>query len=275
MTADLLSGTSRLVQASGVTNFVVYNVTLAQSIYPNLYVEGGNGFTAWAANIRTPANRRDADGIDIDSFTNTTVNLCSINAGDDGVAVKSHSGNASNITVSNTKVYGTHGLTIGSITANTVSNVLFENSYLYGGVDLNGMASTDANAVNVKVDPCSLSVKEIYYKNIRVTEAKHLIVMNTNDNSCSGGGTHPSLTLWSMDYTTKSVTNTYSLFSGINAKTPVVAYLANVMVDVTKQQGDQYATVYLDNSNDIPSGTGVTTHAFTLNDSFSSLSCKF
>ncbi len=270
---DIISGTARLVQASNITNFTVYNVTLAQARHPNLYVEGGNGFTAWGVNIRTPATRANADGIDIDSLTNATVNNSSIEAGDDGIAVKTNSGNISNITVENTRVYGTHGLSVGSIDANTVSNILFQNNYVYG-VDLSGTASTDANAINIKTGPCSLTVKQVSYINTCIKQAKHLIVMDTNYNSCSTGGS-PSISdiVVNGAYSTQSLSGAYTKIDGRNSSYPVGAYLANVSLDATAQSGDQYANVALDASNDVPSGTGVTTSNFTISGSVPS--CSF
>lgn len=270
---DIISGTPRLVQASNITNFVVYNVTLAQASHPNLYVEGGSGFTAWGVTILTPATRANADGIDIDSLTNATVTNSEIEAGDDGVAIKTNSANISNVTVSNNKLYGTHGLSVGSIAQNTVSNILFENNYVYGN-DLNGNASTDANAINVKTDPCSLTVKQVSYINTCIINAKHLIVMNTDYSSCSTGG-NPSLSNIVVNgaYSTESLSGAYTKISGVSSSYPVGAYLANVSLDATAQSGDQYATVGLYNSNVKPSGTGVTTSNFTMSGSVPS--CTF
>lgn len=270
---DIISGTPRLVQAKNISNFIVYNVTLKEARHPNLYVEGGSGFTAWGVTIRTPATRTNADGIDIDSLTNATVIGSSIEAGDDGVAVKTNTGNISNVTVANTKVYGTHGLSVGSIDANTVSNILFKNNYVYGN-DLNGTASTDANAINIKTGPCTLTVKQVSYINTCITNAKHLIVMDTNYNSCTTGGS-PSLSniIVNGAYSTSSVSGAYTKIDGRNSSYPVVAYLANVKLDSTTQSGDQYAKVSLYNSNITPSGTGVSTSSFTMSGSVPS--CSF
>lgn len=270
---DIISGTPRLVQAKNISNFIVYNVTLKEARHPNLYVEGGSGFTAWGVTIRTPATRTNADGIDIDSLTNATVIGSSIEAGDDGVAVKTNTGNISNVTVANTKVYGTHGLSVGSIDANTVSNILFKNNYVYGN-DLNGTASTDANAINIKTGPCTLTVKQVSYINTCITNAKHLIVMDTNYNSCTTGGS-PSLSniIVNGAYSTSSVSGAYTKIDGRNSSYPVVAYLANVKLDSTTQSGDQYAKVSLYNSNITPSGTGVGTSSFTMSGSVPS--CSF
>lgn len=264
---DLIGGTPRLVQASNITNFIVYDVTLAQARHPNLYVQGGNGFTAWGVSIRTPASRHNADGIDIDSLTNATVINSSIEAGDDGIAIKTNSGNISNVTVANTRLYGTHGLSVGSIDANTVSNILFKNNYVYG-VDLQGNASTDANAINIKTGPCSLVVKQVSYLNTCIKQAKHLIAMSTDYNSCSSGGS-PSLSDIVVDgvYSTQSISGAYTSINGRNASYPVNAVLAHVDLDSAVQSGDQYANIGIDDSNDTPSGTGVTVSDVSLSGS--------
>jgi polygalacturonase len=272
---DIISGTPRLVQATSVNNLIVYNVTLQQAAHPNLYVQSGNGFTAWSVTIRTPATRANADGIDIDSFTNATVNQSSIEAGDDGVAIKTNESAASNITIENTRLYGTHGLSVGSQTFDGVTNVLFYNDYVYG-VDLNGNASTDANAINIKTDEdCGGTVKQVTYKNICITESKHLIVMNTDYGSCSGNSGIPVLSdivvngVFSQD----SVSGAYTEIHGYSSSYPINAYLAYIDLDATSQSSDQYANVELDSSNITPSGTGVTTSAFSTSGSVPS--CSF
>src|SRR5580704_6933785 len=108
----MITGTPRLVQTNSVNNFVAYNVTLQQAAHPNLYIQGGNGATVWGVTILTPATRANADGIDIDSITNVTVTNSTVEAGDDGVAVKTNEAAASNITVVGNKFYGTHGISI-------------------------------------------------------------------------------------------------------------------------------------------------------------------
>ncbi|MGF6480347.1 hypothetical protein [Paraburkholderia sp. JPY419] len=127
---DLISGTPRLVQASKISNFIVYNVTLAQAAHANLYVEGGNGFTG------------------------------------SGVSTPGGSPSLSNIVV-------------------------------------NGA------------------------------------------------------------YATQSLSGAYTKIDGRNSSYLVNAWLANVSLDATAQNGDQYANVGLYNSNVTPSGTGVTTSSFT------------
>jgi polygalacturonase len=265
-----ISGTPRLVQASNVTNFISYNITLEQAKHPNLYIEGGNGATVWSTTIRTPATRANADGIDIDSITNVTVNQSSIEAGDDGIAVKTNSAAASNITVENTRIYGTHGLSIGSQTFDGVTNVLFYNDYVYGE-DLSGTESTDANAINVKTDiDCGGLVQKVYYHQICITQAKHLIVVNGNYGSCSGTKGTPQFKNIVINgvFSQDSVSGAYEELAGYNSSNLAQVYVANIKLDSVKQSGDENATVFLDNVNGFdPSGSNVTTSSFTLSGS--------
>jgi polygalacturonase len=272
---DLISGTPRLVQTSGTDNFIAYQITLQQAAHPNLYIEGGSGATVYGITVLTPANRANADGIDIDSISDVSVINSSIEAGDDGIAVKTNSGAASNITVKNTRIYGTHGLSIGSQTFKGVTNVLFSGNYVYG-VDHNGTASTDANAINIKTDiDCGGLVQQVTYSNTCITQAKHLIVVNANYGSCSGTTGTPQFRNIILNgvQAQSSVSGAYTRIEGYNTSNLAQVYLANVSLDVTTQSSDQDATVFLDNSNITPTGTNVTTSTFSTTGSVPS--CSF
>jgi len=272
---DIISGTPRLVQTNSADNFIIYDVTLQQAAHPNLYLQGGSGATVYQVTIRTPATRANADGIDIDSITNVTVEGSSVEAGDDGIAVKTNESAASNITVKGSKFYGTHGLSIGSQTMYGVTNVLFTGNYVYGK-DLLGNASGDANAINIKTDKeCGGTVKQVTYTNTCITEAKHLIVTNTAYGSCSGNAGTPYFEDIVVNgvKSTSSISGAYTEINGYSSSYETQAYLANIDLDVTTQSGDEYAKVYLDNSNITPSGTDVSTSSFTLSGSVPS--CSF
>jgi len=160
---DLISGTPRLVNAKSITNFIVYNVILQHAAKMHLYVEGGNGFTAWGITIATPANTKNTDGIDIDSLTNATVFGSFIEDGDDGVAIKTNSAATSNVTISGCTFHGTHGMSIGSQTMFGVTNVLWENNTVNGS-DQFGNVSTNNNGINIKSDiDCGGTVKQVTY----------------------------------------------------------------------------------------------------------------
>jgi polygalacturonase len=266
---DIISGTPRLVQTSSANNFIIYDVTLEQAKHPNLYIQGGNGATVWEVTIRTPATRANADGIDIDSITNVTVNDSSVEAGDDGIAVKTNESAASNITVENSQFYGTHGLSVGSQTFDGVTNVLFKNNYVYGK-DLLGNVSADANGLNVKTDEdCGGLVKQVTYENNCLYGVKHLIIVNAYYGSCSGTAGTPKFQdiLINGVESEASISGGYETFFGYNDSNLAQVYLANVDLDITKQDDDEYATVFLDNSNITPSGTDVTTSSFSISGS--------
>ncbi len=268
---------NRLVQTNSANNFIAYNVTLQQSIYPNLYIQGGNGATVWGVTILTPATRANADGIDVDSLTNATVINSTIEAGDDGVAVKDNNSATSNVTVTNNRLYGTHGLSIGSVLGNTVSNVLFLNNYVYGS-DLVGNLSASSNGLVVKQKPaCASTVTQVTYQNTCIQGVKHLITFYTNystTSSCTSAG-NPVFTkiLVNGVVATQSISGAYEEFIGYSAAAPSDAALAYVSLDAnslnTGTNATQYSTISLDSSSLTSatltgSGTtGMTTNTFS------------
>ena len=263
---DLIKGTPRLINSKNAVGLTVYNVTLQHAAKMHLYVEGGSDFTAWKVTIATPANTKNTDGIDIDSVTNATVFLSSIEDGDDGVAIKTNSGPASNITIRNNKFYGTHGMSIGSQTMYGVTNVLWEDNQVYG-TDNFGNVATDNNGIRIKSDPtCGGMVKQVTFHQTHLFGVKHLLIFNTSYGTCSG---HPGIPTYQDIvvnglFAQDSQAGAYSQFQGYNAANPLGLYLANVFLDVNTQQKSQYANVGLDNSSITPSGTGVTTYPFKL-----------
>lgn len=272
------SDTPRLVQTDGADNFISYNITLQNAAHPNLYIQGGSGATVWNTTINTVPTQANADGIDIDSIENVTVNDSNITAGDDGIAIKTNESAAKNITIENTNVYGTHGLSIGSQTFDGVTNVLFKNNYVYGKSKA-GTASTDANAINIKTDEdCGGEVQQVTYQNTCIRYAKHLIVVNAAYGSCSGTKGTPQFKNIVINGVSSenSVSGAYETLAGYNSSNLAQVYVANIKLDSNTQSGDEYATVYLDNVNGFaPSGTDVTTSSFTLSGSVPSCSYQF
>ena len=272
---DLITGTPRLVQTKNTENFIAYQITLQQAAHPHLYMEGGSGATVYGITTLTPATRANADGIDIDSIHDVSVIGSSIEAGDDGVAVKTNSGPAYNITVRNNRLYGTHGLSVGSQTFEGVTNVLFVDNYVYG-LDHTGTFSTNNNAINIKTDlDCGGVVQQVTYANTCVTQAKHLIVVNAYYGSCSGTQGIPQFKNIIVNGVSAqgSQSGAYSRIEGYDTDHLAQLFLANVSLDATTQSGDQNAMVALDNSNMTPAGPNVTTGPFTTGGSVPS--CAF
>lgn len=263
---DLIAGTPRLIEAKDTTDFSVAYLTIEHAGKEHLYVEGGSNLTVWNLTVATPANTKNTDGIDIDSLTNATVFGSSIEDGDDGVAIKTNSGPASNITVRNNQFYGTHGMSIGSQTMYGVTNVLWEDNTMFG-TDQFGNVSSDNNGINIKSDyDCGGLVQQVTYRHTRLEGVKHLLIFNTYYGSCSGNPGIP----WYQDIVVDGVdavnsqSGAYSEFEGYDANHPLGLYLAHVDLDATAQQNSQYAIVGLDNSDITPAGPGVTTFPFYL-----------
>jgi polygalacturonase len=272
------SDTPRLVQTNNASSFNIANITLQNAAHPNLYIQGGSGATVWNVTINTSPNQANADGIDIDSISDVTVADSNITAGDDGIAVKTNESAASNITVKSTNVYGTHGLSIGSQTFDGVTNVLFENNYVYGK-DSAGVASTDANAINIKTDEdCGGLVKQVTYENTCIRYAKHLIIVNANYGSCSGTSGTPKFEeiIVNGAKSENSVSGAYETLAGYNSSNIGQIYLGNIDLDSNTQSGDEYFDAYLDNVNGLdPSGTDVTDGSWSASGSVPSCSFQF
>ena len=263
---DLISGTPRLINVKHFQNFTAALVTLEHSAKMHLYIEDGTDVNIFGINIATPANTKNTDGIDLDSLSDATVFASSIEDGDDGVAIKTNSAAASNITILGNRFYGTHGMSIGSQTMYGVTNVLWEDNEV-NGTDQWGNVSTDNNGINIKSDyDCGGPVNQVTYKNTLLNGVKHLLIFNTYYGSCSGTVGVPVYQNIVVDgvRSINSQSGAYSEFQGYNAANPLQLYLANVDLDITAQQDSQYAIVGLDNSNITPAGTGVTTFNFNL-----------
>ena len=187
----------RLIEAHDVSNLTLYDVDLINAPMFHLYFEGGNGLTVWGARIDTPATARNTDGIDADSATNVTVNNSYIQDGDDGIAIKTNSGPASNMTVSNSHFYGTHGMSIGSETNFGVTNILFANDTV-AGVDSSGNVSGDDNGIRIKTDSSvGGTVKQVTYENTCLTQTKHAIESTRSTPAATGRPRRSTPTSWS------------------------------------------------------------------------------
>jgi polygalacturonase len=259
------SSGNRLINARNITNFVVNNVTLTNAGKMNLYVESGNGFTAWGITIKEKATTRNTDGVDIDSMTNATVANSFIEDGDDGIAVKTNSGAVSNVTIRNSRFRGTHGISIGSQTFHGVSNILFENNTMYGKDEWGNLSTTPA-AIRVKTDPtCGGHVDKVEYLNTCITGEKQLIWLNPNYGTCSGTKGTPFYTNIVINgvFSTASASGASSMYNGFDSSHIMTLWLENISLDVTTQNSARDASIGLFNSNVHPSGTGVTTFNFS------------
>jgi len=263
----------RLIEAHGVNSFTAYDVDLINAPFFHLYFEGGNGLTVWGIRIKTPATARNTDGIDPDSATNVTVNNSYIQDGDDGIAIKTNSGAASNMTIENSHFYGTHGIGIGSQTQYGVTNILVANNTV-SGVDSAGNVSGDNNGLRIKTTSSEGgTVSTVTYDNTCLTGVKHALEFNPFY-STGNGSTTPFFTSIVVNglKAVSSASSAQSVLEGYNSSHLLGLTLENVSLDATSTSAE-YASIGSYNSNITASGTDVTVTA--ISGSGSVPSCTF
>jgi polygalacturonase len=161
----------RLVVAHGSDDFTLYRITLRNAPNHHVVVEQTNGFTAWGVKIRAPKTARNTDGINPDSSTNVTIAHCSIDTGDDNVAIKAGAaGPTTNVTIAHNHFYAGHGMSIGSDTSGGASAIKV--------VDLT-LDGTD-HGLRIKSDRSRGGlVQGVSYENVCIRNVADPIVLDT------------------------------------------------------------------------------------------------
>jgi polygalacturonase len=258
---NLKQNNPRLIEAYRVDDLTVYDIDLENAPFFHLYYEGGTGLTVWGLQVKTPATARNTDGIDIDSATDVTVRDSYLQDGDDGVAIKTNSGHASNITIEDDHFYGTHGMSIGSQTQYGVTNVLFRDNTV-SGVDSAGNVSTDNNGLRIKTSSSDGgAVSLVTYEDTCMSGVQHPIVI-TPFYSAGNGSTTPLFTGIVVDgaVSVRSQPEAGSVLDGYTAAYPLQLTLEYVHLDATAATA-QDAQVRIHFSNLVPSGPDVTVTA--------------
>lgn len=248
----------RLIEAHDVNSFTVYDVDLVNAPLFHVYFEGGNGLTVWGVRIKTPATARNTDGIDPDSATNVTVNDSYIQDGDDGIAIKTNSAAASNMTIENSHFYGTHGISIGSQTQYGVTNILVENNTV-SGTDTSGNVSSDNNGLRIKTTSSEGgTVNEVTYDSNCLTGVKHALEFNPFYSSGNGSTTpyFENIVVNGLK-AVSSASSAQSVLEGYNSSHLLGLTLENVSLDATSTSAE-YASIGTYDSNITASGTDVT-----------------
>jgi polygalacturonase len=263
----------RLIESDGYNNLTLYDIDLVNAPFFHVYFQSGNGLTVWGVRIKTPATARNTDGIDPDSSTNVTVNDSYVQDGDDGIAIKTNSSAASDMTIENSHFYGTHGISIGSQTQYGVTNILVENDTV-SGTDSSGNVSSDNNGIRIKTSSSEGGkVSDVTYENICDTGVKHNLEFNPFYSS-GNGSTTPDFTGIVVDgfESVDSASSAQSVLEGYNSSNPLGLTLENVKLDATSSTAE-YANISTYDTNFTPSGTGVTVTA--ISGSGSVPSCSF
>jgi polygalacturonase len=124
-----------MIKLSNCKRVLVRGVTLSNSPMFHLVPQNCTDVTIQGITIKSPSNAHNTDGIDPSGW-NYLITDCTIDAGDDNIAVKPGSGRTpgdKNYTITNCKFLHGHGMSIGSGTSGgiedlTVSNCTFDST---------------------------------------------------------------------------------------------------------------------------------------------------
>jgi len=130
-----------LVQFLNCADIILEGITVQNSPFWTVHPVYCKNITIKNITVINPADAPNTDGLDIDSCEDVLIQDCFVSVGDDGIALKSGSGEngiqagkpCKNITVRGCTVNDGHGgIVIGSETAAGVSDVLVENCRFAG-----------------------------------------------------------------------------------------------------------------------------------------------
>ncbi len=171
-----------LVQFNSCRDVVLRGVKIIQSPFWTVHPVFTDNLTIDSVTIFNPADSPNTDAIDIDSCTGVKIRGCYINVGDDGICIKSGSGEDGilcarptyDVLVENCIVSSAHGgAVIGSETAAGIRDVVFQNCAFIGtdrGIRLKtrrGRGGVVENLTfrNISIDGCLCPFTfNMYYK---------------------------------------------------------------------------------------------------------------
>ncbi|ASK95461.1 endopolygalacturonase [Xanthomonas campestris pv. merremiae] len=248
-----------LIKVQNATAFTLYNINLINAAYFHFFAHIVDGLTIWGVRVKSPATSPNTDGLDLDSVVNATIHDSDVMGGDDCVAIKTIASKSANITVRNSRCYGTHGISIGSEVMSGVSNVLVDNNALVSTDDM-GNRSTDNSGLRIKTSlakggPVSL----ITYRNTCLYGVSSPLVINPFY-AAATSGTKPTFGQIVVDglKTENDAGGKGWILKGFDAQTPLDLVLANVAHSDASISASN-AQIGLSNSAVTPSGAGVTT----------------
>ncbi|KQR11343.1 MULTISPECIES: glycoside hydrolase family 28 protein [Xanthomonas] len=257
--AGLVQNSPDLIKVQNSTAFTLYDINLINAAYFHFFAHIVDGLTIWGVRVKSPATSPNTDGLDLDSVVNATLHDNDVMGGDDCVAIKTIASKSANITVRNTRCYGTHGISIGSEVMSGVSNVLVDNNALVSTDDA-GNRSTDNNGLRIKTSivkggPVSL----VTYRNTCLYGVTSPLVINP---FYAGGssGTKPTFHDIVVDglRSANDAGGKGWILRGYDAQTRLDLVLANVATSNTSVNASN-AQIGLSNSALTPTGSGVTT----------------
>jgi polygalacturonase len=247
---DLFQACPRLIVARESDDFTLYRITLRNAANLHALAEKTNGFTAWGVKIKTPRTARNTDGINPQSSVNVTIAHCSIDTGDDNVAIKAGAGGpVSHVTIAHNHFYAGHGMSIGSETSGGVSAVKV--------IDLS-LDGTD-HGLRIKSDRSRGGlVQGVTYENVCMRNVGNPILLDTRYTRFPGDKVPVYRDIVLRDV--RSVTSGGLAFLGFDDKNRIGVTLDNVTVtDPSRDLRAEHADVKIGpgRGNVLPAGTDV------------------
>ncbi|MDR3240748.1 MAG: right-handed parallel beta-helix repeat-containing protein [Lactobacillaceae bacterium] len=153
-----------LVQFWKCQNINLQDFTIENSPFWTLHLLYSSDIVINNMTFRNPADAINTDAMDIDSSQNVKVTNCLLDVGDDGVTLKSGSGEdglkigipTENVTVDNCKILASHGgIAIGSETAAGIKDVFVKNCAFEGtrrGIRLKSRRTRGGTIQNIQLD---------------------------------------------------------------------------------------------------------------------------
>lgn len=238
-----------LIKVQNASDVSVYHVNLLNAPYFHLFVHIADGVTVWGVRVKSPAGSPNTDGLDLDSVVDATLYDNDVMGGDDGVAIKTIASRSANISVRNSRFYGTHGISIGSEVMYGVSNVLVDGNSVVGS-DADGAPSTDNNGLRIKTGLAKGgAVDDVTYRNTCLFGVANAVVINP---LYSGGssGTVPTFAKIVVNglKAQGSPKGKGNAVQGYSAAAPLDLVLANISADLTALKASN-ARIGIDRSN--------------------------
>jgi len=212
----------QLIVINHTRGFILYGITLRNSLKFHVVLNQVDGFTAWGVRIDTPADARNTDGIDPISSRNVSIVNSFIRAGDDNVAIKSGSaGPSENISILHNHFYSGHGMSIGSNTDGGIRHVLVD--------DLSMDGTTSGLRIKSDISRGGV-VEDIQYRNVCLRNVRAPIDIDTAYDPQAEGNKVPLYRAISLTHI-HSLTGGRIILHGLDAEHQLEAALDDVIVN--------------------------------------------
>ncbi|MDP9035171.1 MAG: glycosyl hydrolase family 28 protein, partial [Myxococcota bacterium] len=273
-TAGMNQSCPTLIQVKGAQNFTLYKITLHNS--PNFHVTlGSKGFVVWGVTIITPSAAtnslgraltasyaRNTDGIDPSGASDGYIVFSKISDGDDQIAIKAGgAGPVSNVVIAHNHFGSGHGMSIGSETANGVSNIAVYDLSIDGSLPNNGMSNL--SGIRIKSDASRGGlVSHVTYTDVCVRSLANPIFLDTHYTTAPGSliPTYTGIVIRDFHSLASTIAPAVML-NGYDASHPLGIALDDVVVDgiVPSKAMASFANVRLGpgSVNFTPAGSGV------------------